>query len=470
MSGTTSVPTISFTANGYVVPSESLIVAGLKADWAAAFGGNLNTAATEPAGQLIVSQAAVIGDANNQLVAVFNGVDPAYATGRMQDAIARIYYITRNPAVATVLQITCTGLAGVVIPVGALIQDPAQNIYACTGQVVIGNGGTVTAQFACTTPGPIAVPESVTIYQAIPNWSAVAVVSGAIGSVEESRAALETRRALSVAGNSRGAPQAVFGAVLGVPGVLSAYVYSNDTASPVTVQGVTIAANALYVAAVGGTSAAVAQAIWTKKASGAPYYAGNTTVSVQDTSPGYAPPYPTYSVVFEIPADLTIWFAVTIKNSSAVPSNAAALIHGAILAAMSGADGGAPVTIGGTVYASRFYAGIAALGPWALIVSLLVGSANSPAAVIATSSISAATLTVGSVSSGTVAIGQAIVGTGVADGTYITAGSGSSWTVSISQTVASTTMDLIAPALNDVSVNINQFPVATALDIVVTLV
>lgn len=476
----TSVPTVSFTANGYVVPAESLIVTGLQADWQAAFGGNLNVDATNgilpPAGQLITSEAATIGDSNNQLVALFNSVDPAYSTGRMLDAIARVVpggTFARNPPKATVLQINCGGLAGVPLPVGALINDPGNNVYSCTQAGTIGNAGTVALEFACTSTGPVAIPETVSIYQAIPGWDTVSVLSGTVGQNVESDAAFRVRRAASVGRNSNNTNQAILAALLDqatTPGVLSAYVYSNDTASPVTVQGVTIPANSLYVAAVGGTSAQVAQTIFSLKGPGIPYYSGNTSVTVYDTSPGYNPPYPSYTVIYEVPAGLTIWFAVSIKNSTAVPSNAAALVQGAILAALAGTDGGTPATIGGTVYASRFYAGISSLGAWALIVSLYVGSANSPTAAITGSSISGTTLTVGTVSSGTVAIGQAVVGTGVADGTYITAGSGTSWTVSISQTVASTSMSLVAPADNDVSVNINQMPGATALDIVVTLV
>jgi hypothetical protein len=122
---------VSFTDNGFVAPAESAIVTGLDADWNAAFGGNLNTAESTPQGQLITSQAAIIGDSNDQQVALFNGVDPAYASGRMQDAIARIYFLERNPAQSTVLQIACGGEQGVVIPVGALIQDTAGNLYIC---------------------------------------------------------------------------------------------------------------------------------------------------------------------------------------------------------------------------------------------------------------------------------------------------------------------------------------------------
>jgi hypothetical protein len=433
-----------------------------------------------PVGQLITSEAATIGDANNQLVALFNAVDPAYSTGRMLDAIARVVPgggFARNPPKATVVQITCGGLPNVVIPFGALINDPSGNIYSCTSAAKIGAGGTVATEFACTTTGSVAVPEAVSIYQAVPNWNTVAVVSGTVGAGVESNSAFRTRRAASVGRNSKNTTQAIQAALLDdstTPGVLSAYVWSNDTAAPVTVQGVTVPAYALYIAVVGGASAQIAQTIFSIKGPGAPYYSGNTSVTVLDTSPGYSPPYPSYTVIYEVPAGLTVWFGVNIANSSAVPSNAAALIQAAILAALAGTDGGTPATIGGTVYASRFYAGIAALGAWATVVSLYVGSANAPAASF-TAAIAATTMTVSAVASGALAVGQAIVGAGVADGTYITAlGTGSggtgTYTVGVSQAVSSESMVSVSPTANDVSVNINQIPTATALDIVVSLV
>lgn len=483
MSGT-SVPTISFTANGYVAPAESAIVTGLQADWQAAFGGNLNVAATNgvtpPVGQLITSEGATIGDSNNQLVTLFNGVDPAYSFGRMLDAIARVVPgagFARNPPKPTVLNINCGGLSGVPIPSGgAYIQDSAGNVYVSSQSGDIGTNGTVTLEFSCTTTGPIAIPETVTLYNSIPGWNTATVASGTVGQNVESDSAFRARRAASVAANSKNTVQAIQAALLNqsiTPGVLSAYVYANNTASPVTEGGVTIDAYALYVAVVGGTQAQIAQTIWSIKGPGGPYYGGNTTETVYDTSAGYNPPYPSYTVTWETAAALTIWFAVTIASGPSVPSNAATLIQTAILSALAGTDGGAPATIGGTVYAARFYGGVTSLGAWALTANILLGSANSPT-VSFTAAISGATMTVSAVASGTLAVGQAIVGTGVADGTYITAegtgtGGTGTYTVGISQTVASESMLAVSPTLTEVAVNIDQMPGATALDIVVTV-
>ena len=78
MSSTTSVPSIVFGPNGPVAPQQSALVAGLVADYTAAFGGNLNTAPGTPAGQLIASTAAMLGGSQEQII---NALSNARADG-----------------------------------------------------------------------------------------------------------------------------------------------------------------------------------------------------------------------------------------------------------------------------------------------------------------------------------------------------------------------------------------------------
>src|SRR5262252_6297603 len=138
---TTNVPAPTFGPTGFVAPAESDILAGVQADINAAFGGGLNPGLSTPQGQLASSMAAIIGESNDSFLAIANGVDPAFATGRTQDAIARIYFLSRNPSLPTVLQVQCNGLAGVVIPVGATITDNSGNTYSCTTQGTIQASG-----------------------------------------------------------------------------------------------------------------------------------------------------------------------------------------------------------------------------------------------------------------------------------------------------------------------------------------
>lgn len=376
MTISTSVPAPTYGATGFLAPAELDILAGEQADIDAAFGGTLNPSLSTPQGQLAQSLTAIQGAVNDAFLFLTSQFDPAYAVGRYQDALARIYFIERNPAQPTVAQCTCTGLVGVVIPVGFKAVAEDGNTYIATAAGTIGSDGTVALPFACLVPGPIPCPAGTLngIYQSIPGLDAIVnPADGVLGNVVESRAAFEARRALSVAHNAVGSLPAILGAVLSVANVIDAYVVENVENVPNTIGGVALSPNSIYVAVAGGDAAAVAHAIWSKKAPGCGYN-GNTTVAVQDTRAGYAPPYPTYNVSFEIPDSLDVYVDVVILTTNLVPANAAALIQTAIIGAFAGVDGGPRARIGTTILASRFYAPIAALGPWAQIISLEIGT------------------------------------------------------------------------------------------------
>ena len=467
---TTNVPIVVFGPNGFIAPTESAILDGIIADWQAAFGGTLNFENLEtPQGQIVTSETAIIGNANDTFVYFTNQVDPAFATGRMQDAIARIYFIERIPAQPTVVQALCVGLVGVVIPVGAAAQASDGNTYTATQAGTIPISGSITLPFSCNVVGPIACPANTlnVIAQTINGWDTINnPTDGVLGNNVESRAAFEERRAATVAGNSFGAIGSIIGAVANVPGVLDYFGYDNGTASPVTVLGQSIAANSIYIAAVGATDLAVGQAILSKKGPGCAY-TGNTTVTAFDNNPLYTSPI-AYSVTFERPTDLQVLFEVQIVNGPTVPSNAVALVQQAIINAFGGGDGGTRARIGSNILATRFVAPIALLGTWALIKSLLIGSTNTIAASF-TGVIAGTALTVSSVT-GTVAIGQQIFGPGVAEGTTILSGSGTSWVLNNMQTVGSEAMTACAPAQNNVQVQSNQVPVTDANLIQVSVV
>lgn len=373
---TSSVPSIVFTPTGATFPDESAILAGVQADMNAAFGGNLNPSLSTPQGQLATSQTAIIGEKNNQFAYFLQQIDPATASGFMQDAIGRIYFLTRLPATSTVVQVLCTGLAGVAIPSGAQVLDLQGNKYACQGGGTIGVGGTVTLPFAALVPGPIICPIGAiaTIYQSIPGWDSVTnIAAGATGANVESRADFEYRRKQSVAINAAGTLPSIYAAAFDVDGVIDAYVTENNTDNPITVGGVTLIKHSVYVAAAGGVPLDVATAIWKKKSAGANWN-GNTSVTVTDTSLGIAPA-PTYTVLFQTPTPQTILFSVSIAASPSLPANISDLVKASIINALNGGDGGSRARIGGTIYAGRYYAPISAVQAGAIeILSVKIGT------------------------------------------------------------------------------------------------
>lgn len=436
----TNVPAITFDLNvGFVAPSGPDVLTGVQTDITAAFGQTLNYDLRTPQGQIASSEAALINYFDGLFVYYTNQTNPSYASGRMQDAIGEIYFLTRLPSLPTKLQIACSGLFGVVIPENATIIDTSGNTYVNIAAGTIPSGGSITLEFDCITNGPVPVPsaDQVSIYQTIPGWDTVSVVSGTEGRDVEGRSAFEERRKESVAGNSFGAASSILGAVAKLPDVTDYFAYDNAANTQTTVQGVLIAANSIYVCVSGGTDQDVAKAIISKKAPGCSY-TGNTTVQVFDTNPLYAQP-PSYTVKFTRPTLFPIFFAVNIINGPTTPSDAVTQVQNAIIAASEGADGGPRARIASTILASRYVTPVVALGAWALVRTLFVGSSNAADAVIQ-GRIVGATLTVDSVTSGAVAIGQMladVLGL-VAAGTKITAGAGVTWTVSQPQTLGAT--------------------------------
>ena len=442
---TTNVPSFTFTATGFVAPSGPAVLAGVQADINASFANTLNYSLTTPQGQLSMSWAAIIDNTYATFQYYAQQVDPSYSSGRMQDAIGRIYGMQRQPSIPTQLQISCVGLSGVVIPFGALIQDTAGNLYSCAtvGGGTIPVGGSLTLQFNAVVPGPTGVPltNNVSIYQTIPGWDAVSVVSGVIGQNVEGRSAFETRRQASVAGNSFGALGSILGAVSLVPNVTDFYGINNSNSAPLTTQGVTIPAYSIYICVAGGTPQAVANAIFSKKGAGAPM-AGNTTVTVYDSNPLYSSPIP-YQITYQIPQGLPILWNVQLVGNPNIPTNYISLVQNALVAACTGQSNVTnpppKIRIGSTVYASAYASAIAALGSWAQISSIQVGSQNNTGSTNFGGTVTgspATTLNVisGTVTGGTIAIGQFLEDNAnagrVLNGTTILAGAGSTWTIS----------------------------------------
>ncbi len=373
MSGS-NVPTIALTDTGYVVPAESAILAGALADINAAFGGGLVASLSTPQGQLATSLAALIGSQNGQLALLLNAYDPARATGRIQDAIARLAFLERQASRPTVVPVVCAGKTGVVIPAGALVESNSGDTYVIQASGTIGGSGTVTLSANAFVPGPLACPiGSITrIVKAIGGWDSVTnLVEGVIGITTENAKDFERRRAASVTINSRGPYAPIQAALLAAPGVLDAYVTGNNSGTAITKGGVSIKAHSVYASVAGGAPADVGYAIFSKISPCD--MTGSTTVTVQDTA-AQATPYPTYAISYDVAAPTPIKVTVQMTNSLAVPADAQAQVQAAVLAAFVGADKGPRARIGQPLLSSRFYAGIAALGPWVQLVSVLIGT------------------------------------------------------------------------------------------------
>lgn len=373
-----NVPALQITPEGVITPDSVTIRNGVLADENIAFGGDLDIVTpSTPQAYLADQLTSNISDANAAVTYYVSQVDPATAEGRMQDAIARIYFLTRNGATSSVVQAQCTGQPGASLPAGSLAQDDAGNLWQSTGDSVFSGGGIANVQFVCLVTGPIllGIGALTRIAQASPGWDAITNLGAAtVGTDVETRASFERRREESVAKNGRGSAPAIRSAVWGVDGVLDVFAYDNYT-NVVLNYGSTsypIAPHSIYVGVVGGDDAEVAKAIWQAKDAGCDMN-GNTTVTVSDTE-GYSYPYPTYPIKFNRPSSLPIKFAIQIANSSALPANIVALTKAAIIATFNGTNGAQRARMGGQIFASNFYAPVAAVGTTVSIIQIKIGT------------------------------------------------------------------------------------------------
>ena len=349
---------------GFSVSETSDIRDGVAKDWVTAFKEqgrpDLDTDPETPQGQVIDSQTAAIHQKDVELAFLAQQFNPQTASGRWQDALAKIYFISRKPAINSTCVCTLTGINGTTVTAGALIRSNYdQTLWSLNKDATIGSDGTTTATFTCQSEGAIqaGVATLTQIVTAIPGWDAVTNATAAeVGQLVESQAAFEARRYQSVALNGRSITTAVYARVAEVDSVIAAYVTDNKTNVNKTIDGYTLSPHSIYVAAIGGADEDIAKAIYNSVSAGCDYN-GNTTVNVTDPNTGAIE-----AVTFMRPTQLSLYVKVTLQDDGNLPDGYKAIVQQAVYNNFYGLD--TTTTISGEailrvvmnsdLYASRF--------------------------------------------------------------------------------------------------------------------
>lgn len=378
---TTNVPLPTFTPAGLTVPTEPQLLSGVLADWVAAFapsGRQLSTALTTPQGQLAQSQAYMLSQLYAGYLQIINGVDPATADGAFQDALGRIYFLTRKPATYATVNAVVSGVVGTVLPAGALARAADGSIWATTTGVTFNSAGSAPVTFRAQVAGsgPTVGINGLRIYQAHTGWESVTnATPNTPGADTESRQSFEERRAASVNIGGTGTAAAVRAAVADVAGVSDVYVYNNGSSDP-ALYGPTnfpIPAHSVAVSVSGGEDAEVAAAILSKLSAGCGMQNSGglgilTTVIVED-SENYSEPFPQYFVRFVRPLPVEIYARVEVAQLSSLPSTYVGDVQNAIAQAIidgfATSDGSITVQrarIGGQIVSAKYFPVVLALG------------------------------------------------------------------------------------------------------------
>lgn len=390
----TNVPLPVFTPTGLVTASEQAILQGILEDYVAAFaasGKALNTELTTPQGQLASSQAFMVADFQAALQSIIANVDPLTSSGAYQDALGRIYFLTRQQATFAYVVGTAQGVPGATLPMGSQVKSSDGSIWTSTAAAVFGPGGTVDVTFQALTAGsvPAAGINDLRIYQQVPNWENVSNAAPSVpGTDTENRAEFETRRSESVQIGGMGQAANVRAAVANVTGVSDVFIYNNGSDSPITYGSTNypIPAHSIAINVTGGDTQEVAEAINSKLDCGCGFSTQDTiTVNVQDTV-NYVAPFPTYPIRFMHNVTPTqIYMTVNVADLTTLPANYVVLVQQAVAAAFANGftstDGTIQISrarIGGQIVAAEFAAPILALGN-ITPVTIFIGTSPAPA-------------------------------------------------------------------------------------------
>lgn len=325
----------------------------------------LNVEPETPAGQLIDGETALIAEKDAQMLYLANMFNPKTATGRWQDALAKIYFIDRHIGEPTYVTCQVTGRYGTIIPYGALVQSTDGYTFINTAVSTIGANGRGEIIVRCAELGPVEVAAgSVTkIVTTVPGWDTVNnEAAGVIGRDEENQADFEQRRADSVAKNSHGAVASLFGEISNVDNVVACKVIENTTCNWIEKYGVRIPGHSVYISVYGGDDADIARAIYHKLDAGCGMVGSVALTFVpgenEDDEPGAV-----YTYYINRPATKKTGITVTIRKTPTTPSNVAALIKMAVVKNFTGQNGlDTRVRMATTLYSSRFYKSVTGAG------------------------------------------------------------------------------------------------------------
>lgn len=350
-----------FDNTGIFAEETSVIRERIRKEWINAFATEddslppLDVNPETPAGQLIDGETALSSEKDNELVFLSNQFNPKTAVGAWQNALASIYFIQRKIAQPTYVTCQATGLYGTVIPYGAIVQDTNGNTFMNTAVATINASGQAILYTRCTELGAIEVASGTVtkIITTVPGWDSVTnAAAGVTGRNEESQAALESRRAQSVAKNSHGSVASLFGAIADINDVSALLILENTGNTDKTEKGVTIAGHSVYISVYGGSNTDIAKAIYNKLDAGCGTN-GNTLVSYNPRSDNPEQPDAVYSYYIERPTATSTSIIVSLSDSQTDTLTNA--IKQAVVDNFNGNSEYRRVKMGDTLYASRFY-------------------------------------------------------------------------------------------------------------------
>lgn len=319
----------ALSSTGLTTATQAELVSNFTAAMQAIYGADIDLDPDSPDGQMMMIFIQAVLDLEDLVAQVYNQFDPDSAIGAVLDQRVAINGIQRQAGTHTVTNITIGttqsvnlyGLDQSVQPVFT-VADAAGNQYQLlVTQLGFNPGGGGSAlSFQAASPGALApVPNTITVPVTV--ILGVSLINNpttytTLGINEETDAQLRIRRQQSVSLASQGYLAGLLAALKNITGVVSAFVYENNTGTtnPDGVPG-----HSIWVI-VSGTAApsAIANAIYTKRNAGCGMFGATTyTITQVDGS--------LFTVLWDgvNPQALFMKFTVGSINGTGIPNIAA---------------------------------------------------------------------------------------------------------------------------------------------------
>ena len=254
--------------------------------------------------------------------------DPLKNSGAGQAGTIQLNAMLLKPGEYTIVQMELGGKPGTVIPKGSLVSTADENYtFATTEAVNIASSGMVEVEAQCNIKGPVE-PELgtvISIQTPLSGWlSAANIATIALGSWEETEGEARRRQQRSTSLTSYRQIEAIYAAVMNVPGVIYCRAYQNNKKYPQDERGIPF--KEVAVVAEGGDPHEIASALFLRFPVGIIGY-GNTSEVFYDKQ-GIS-----YAISFSRPQEIAVSVAVdvVITNRADFPDTGAQQIKQAIL-------------------------------------------------------------------------------------------------------------------------------------------
>jgi uncharacterized phage protein gp47/JayE len=364
------------TQQGIIVPDVAAIQEVVVEEYKAAFGQDLVTTPDTPQGALIAAEVLARISVARNMAAIANQINPNVAEGQFIDSIWSLTGGKRFQGRRTLVTgVQLSGVAGAIIPTGALAKMPASDeLFRLVSGVTLDLTGNAVGIFQAVNVGAIAVNAGALtqIVTGVLGWESVTnPVAGDVGSGIESDEQARKRRRLTLALQGYGTTQAISSRLNDIPEVKSRSIRENVTNAPAVIDGIPLVAHSVWVCVDGATDQQVAEALLATKSAGCNWN-GATTVNVTDPFSGQV-----YPVTFDRPTLVDIMVQVTIKGGSSVASPIQA-VKDAILAYANGLTNEQGFVLGTDVSAFELAGAVSRAQPELFVndaqVALLSGS------------------------------------------------------------------------------------------------